>query len=204
MERVAKVHSLAEGTMKLSSFAGILCSESRKKAKRGIVFQNQHGIVPLKINKRLLPCCTRNLLLNSRYFHAPIHDATQLRAPEMKVTIRSWHSVATWRWDMPEDDVCGICRVQFDGTCPTCKYPGDECTLCMLYTPQKSLRCSYTRPMETRERGELKIFGGSTIADCKGHNDSDWQMRAFISYGMIQLRCSVGGNLKFVAKTDRE
>ena len=37
--------------------------------------------------------------------------------------------MATWRWDMPEDDVCGICRVQFDGTCPTCKYPGDECTL---------------------------------------------------------------------------
>ncbi len=30
---------------------------------------------------------------------------------------------------MPEDDVCGICRVQFDGTCPQCNYPGDECTL---------------------------------------------------------------------------
>ena len=35
---------------------------------------------------------------------------------------------------MPEDDVCGICRVQFDGTCPTCKYPGDECTLRKPYT----------------------------------------------------------------------
>jgi len=32
---------------------------------------------------------------------------------------------------MPEDEVCGICRVQFDGTCPTCKFPGDDCTLCM-------------------------------------------------------------------------
>ena len=30
---------------------------------------------------------------------------------------------------MPEDEVCGICRVQFDGTCPTCKHPGDDCTL---------------------------------------------------------------------------
>lgn len=30
---------------------------------------------------------------------------------------------------MPEDEVCGICRVQFDGTCPTCKYPGDDCPL---------------------------------------------------------------------------
>lgn len=47
----------------------------------------------------------------------------------MKVTIKEWNAVASWRWDMPEDDVCGICRVQFDGTCPTCKYPGDDCTL---------------------------------------------------------------------------
>ena len=51
----------------------------------------------------------------------------------MKVTIKEWNAVASWRWDMPEDDVCGICRVQFDGTCPTCKYPGDDCTLCELY-----------------------------------------------------------------------
>ncbi len=47
----------------------------------------------------------------------------------MKVTINEWNAVASWRWDMPEDDVCGICRVQFDGTCPTCKYPGDDCAL---------------------------------------------------------------------------
>ena len=48
----------------------------------------------------------------------------------MKVKIQKWHGVATWRWDLPEDDVCGICQNQFDGTCPTCKYPGDECSLC--------------------------------------------------------------------------
>ncbi|KAI9702292.1 MAG: ubiquitin-protein ligase Anaphase Promoting Complex [Bogoriella megaspora] len=47
----------------------------------------------------------------------------------MKVTILEWHAVAAWRWDMPEDDVCGICRVQFEGTCPKCKYPGDDCPL---------------------------------------------------------------------------
>ena len=50
----------------------------------------------------------------------------------MKVTIKEWNAVASWRWDMAEDEVCGICRVQFDGTCPTCKYPGDDCTLCEL------------------------------------------------------------------------
>lgn len=47
----------------------------------------------------------------------------------MKVTIKEWNAVATWRWDIPEDDVCGICQVHFDGTCPSCKYPGDDCTL---------------------------------------------------------------------------
>lgn len=49
----------------------------------------------------------------------------------MKVTIKEWNAVASWRWNMPEDEVCGICRVQFDGTCPTCKFPGDDCPLCM-------------------------------------------------------------------------
>ncbi|KAI8623742.1 anaphase-promoting complex subunit 11 [Xylariaceae sp. FL1651] len=47
----------------------------------------------------------------------------------MKVKIKKWNAVATWRWDLPEDDVCGICQVHFDGTCPTCKYPGDDCSL---------------------------------------------------------------------------
>ncbi|GAA6064697.1 hypothetical protein JCM10212_005765 [Sporobolomyces blumeae] len=29
--------------------------------------------------------------------------------------------------DDDEDDVCGICRVAFDGCCPDCKVPGDAC-----------------------------------------------------------------------------
>jgi anaphase-promoting complex subunit 11 len=48
----------------------------------------------------------------------------------MKVVLKEWNAIATWHWDIPEDEVCGICRVQFDGTCPTCKFPGDECALC--------------------------------------------------------------------------
>ncbi|KAL0637546.1 hypothetical protein Q9L58_003435 [Maublancomyces gigas] len=46
----------------------------------------------------------------------------------MKVKIKAWNAVASWRWDVPEDDVCGICRVQFDGTCPNCRFPGDDCS----------------------------------------------------------------------------
>lgn len=52
-----------------------------------------------------------------------------LQYDNMKVTLKEWNAIATWHWDMPEDEVCGICRVQFDGTCPTCKFPGDDCSL---------------------------------------------------------------------------
>ena len=31
-----------------------------------------------------------------------------------KVQIKRWHSVANWTWDAG-DDVCGICRMHFDG-----------------------------------------------------------------------------------------
>lgn len=55
----------------------------------------------------------------------------------MKVNILEWHGVTTWHWkvsgdsagDGYMDELCGICRVAFDGTCPNCKYPGDECPI---------------------------------------------------------------------------
>lgn len=61
----------------------------------------------------------------------------QQTTDKMKVKIVSWHAVAAWRWDMPEDEVCGICRVQFDGTCPKCKFPGDDCPISMPDAVQK-------------------------------------------------------------------
>ena len=39
-----------------------------------------------------------------------------------------WTAVATWRW-VANDDNCGICRMPFDGCCPDCKLPGDDCPL---------------------------------------------------------------------------
>ncbi|KAH8829194.1 anaphase-promoting complex subunit 11 [Flagelloscypha sp. PMI_526] len=60
----------------------------------------------------------------------------------MKITVKSWNAVAQWRWDISdpskpdeeEDDdeegnVCGICRNPYDGCCPSCKMPGDDCPL---------------------------------------------------------------------------
>jgi hypothetical protein len=56
----------------------------------------------------------------------------------MKVHVKHWHAVAQWRWDTGtaehdegdnEGDVCGICRVPYEGCCPACKMPGDDCPL---------------------------------------------------------------------------
>nr|CAG8460136.1 10591_t:CDS:10 [Entrophospora candida] len=41
----------------------------------------------------------------------------------------SWNSVAYWRWDVSNEEVCGICRNLFDGCCPACRIPGDDCPL---------------------------------------------------------------------------
>lgn len=51
----------------------------------------------------------------------------------MKVIIKSWVAVATWRWDLPEDDDCGICQAKYDATCPECKFPGDGCPPGLLH-----------------------------------------------------------------------
>jgi len=43
----------------------------------------------------------------------------------MKVTIKSWHAVASWTWTT-EDDVCGICHMALDGCAPGAVGPGDD------------------------------------------------------------------------------
>ncbi|KAI5961823.1 APC11 [Candida pseudojiufengensis] len=57
----------------------------------------------------------------------------------MKVKVLEWKGYCTWHWDLASasgsesneqsyvEELCGICRVSFDGACPNCKYPGDEC-----------------------------------------------------------------------------
>ncbi|XP_058181993.1 anaphase-promoting complex subunit 11 [Rhododendron vialii] len=47
---------------------------------------------------------------------------------QLKKCIRRWHAVASWTWDA-QDETCGICRMAFDGCCPDCKLPGDNCPL---------------------------------------------------------------------------
>ncbi|KAJ1985934.1 ubiquitin-protein ligase Anaphase Promoting Complex [Dimargaris cristalligena] len=47
----------------------------------------------------------------------------------MKVKINQWAGVAVWKWCVEDEEVCGICRGAFDGCCPDCKLPGDDCPL---------------------------------------------------------------------------
>ncbi len=47
----------------------------------------------------------------------------------MKVRIKKWVAVAFWKWEANGDTDCGICRLSFDGCCPDCRVPGDDCPL---------------------------------------------------------------------------
>ena len=107
------------------------------------------------INQINISSYLQSLLLNlSRYSTLRLPPSTNA----MKVTIKQWNAIATWRWDMPDDEVCGICRVQFDGTCPTCKFPGDDCSLCM--SPPISKEYIYTnQECSTREMRPFIPYG---------------------------------------------
>ncbi|CAK6969869.1 excitatory amino acid transporter 3-like [Scomber scombrus] len=52
----------------------------------------------------------------------------QAKTLRMKVKIRNWSGVASWLW-VANDENCGICRMPFNGCCPDCKVPGDDCPL---------------------------------------------------------------------------
>uniref|UniRef100_A0A6N2MX30 Anaphase-promoting complex subunit 11 n=1 Tax=Salix viminalis TaxID=40686 RepID=A0A6N2MX30_SALVM len=59
-------------------------------------------------------------------FSAPSHFPCKFE-PKLLIQER-WHAVASWTWDA-QDETCGICRMAFDGCCPDCKLPGDDCPL---------------------------------------------------------------------------
>lgn len=58
----------------------------------------------------------------------------------MKVKVNRWAAIAAWKWDLgkeddgsmddeSEEDLCGICRLNYESCCPDCKIPGDDCPL---------------------------------------------------------------------------
>ena len=46
---------------------------------------------------------------------------------DLKVTIKGWHGVAFWNWNVQGEETCGICRNHYEMCCPDCKKPGDDC-----------------------------------------------------------------------------
>jgi len=50
------------------------------------------------------------------------------RLDAMKVEFLHWNAVAAWTWGV-DDETCGICHCAFDGCCPDCKVPGDDCPI---------------------------------------------------------------------------
>ncbi|KDR68805.1 hypothetical protein GALMADRAFT_78157 [Galerina marginata CBS 339.88] len=104
----------------------------------------------------------------------------------MKVNVKQWNAVAQWRWDTGnveqdddgEGDVCGICRVPYEGCCPSCKMPGEDCPLiwgqcthvfhmhCLLKwigTATSKQQC----PMDRKAWGELFAYVSTVYVNCR-------------------------------------
>jgi anaphase-promoting complex subunit 11 len=47
--------------------------------------------------------------------------------PRLSLNIKTWHGVGAWTWGAGDaGDVCGICRIAYDGCPPDAKFPGDD------------------------------------------------------------------------------
>lgn len=71
--------------------------------------------------------------------------------------VHRWIGVATWRW-VANDDNCGICRMAFDGCCPDCKIPGDDCPLGNKASTSPRGRSLVFRPLDMPQESSVECF----------------------------------------------
>ncbi|EOA32066.1 hypothetical protein CARUB_v10015309mg, partial [Capsella rubella] len=82
-------------------------------------------------NKSSFPVKKFTLLISSFGYNIDLQDLVGESFIILKLNVfpvNRWHAVASWTWDA-QDETCGICRMAFDGCCPDCKLPGDDCPL---------------------------------------------------------------------------
>lgn len=78
----------------------------------------------------------------------------------MKVKFTKYTAVATWRWKQgTKDDVCGICQMAFESTCPNdaCKYPGEGCPVSKYSYQERDYDNPLTRSLCSRWRMHTHI-----------------------------------------------
>lgn len=48
-------------------------------------------------------------------------------ATSLSIDVKTWRAVGAWTWGAGDaGDVCGICRIAYDGCPPDAKFPGDD------------------------------------------------------------------------------
>ncbi|XP_042496727.1 anaphase-promoting complex subunit 11 [Macadamia integrifolia] len=108
-------------TVTLPAFC-YLKSENTMKLHSCPRFKTLFLLLPFVIRESLSTDCSTW----SRPFPS---DDGSIRVSGWQYRRRRWlHAVASWTWDA-QDETCGICRMAFDGCCPDCKLPGDDCPL---------------------------------------------------------------------------
>ena len=106
-------------------------------------------------------------------------------------TFKKWSAISVWKWITNDDTECGICRLPFDGCCPDCRTPGDDCplgTIILFYIFHKQSIWLYLRHFV----GNLNL-GGFILTDrlpSFEHFDKWWWVIIFSTFpNALTIRC---------------
>lgn len=45
---------------------------------------------------------------------------------ESRIKIKSWKTLAAWKWNFQKDNICTICTTEYELAAPGYKFPGDD------------------------------------------------------------------------------
>ncbi|KAG5457476.1 MAG: hypothetical protein BJ554DRAFT_2497 [Olpidium bornovanus] len=100
----------------------------------------------------------------------------------------SWSAVAVWRWDVEEEDVCGICRNAYGACCNgDCKFPGDDAAILNVDVSVSSFLGFRGGPIAHRRAFSASTAGGFLR---KGKAVEHF-FRSFVKGGLLHSRVPV-------------